>query len=82
MKSAGNTPFLKILIIVFEYQQVLSTGFTTLGILSDAGRHNANDADEMISANKRESYGRKMYGKNQGDVHRCLYYRRQMEALF
>ena len=33
MKSAGNTPFLKILIIVFEYQQVLSTGFTTLGLL-------------------------------------------------
>ena len=32
MKSAGNTPFLKILIIVFEYQQVLSTGFTTLGV--------------------------------------------------
>ena len=33
MKSAGNTPFLKILIIVFEYQQVLSTGFTTLGFV-------------------------------------------------
>jgi hypothetical protein len=35
VKSAGNTPFLKILIIVFEYQQVLSTGFTTLGIKTD-----------------------------------------------
>ena len=37
MKSAGNTPFLKILIIVFEYQQVLSTGFTTLGIAEQVG---------------------------------------------
>jgi hypothetical protein len=32
VKSAGNTPSLQILIIIFEYQQVLSTGFTTLGI--------------------------------------------------
>ena len=35
MKSAGNTPSLQILIIIFEYQQVLSTGFTTLGIKWD-----------------------------------------------
>lgn len=42
-----------------------SHGVCVISILSDAGRHNANDADEMISANKRESYGRKMYGKNQ-----------------
>ena len=39
MKSAGNTPFLKILIIVFEYQQVLSTGFTTLGIRYNKAWH-------------------------------------------
>lgn len=53
MKSAGNTPFLKILIIVFEYQQVLSTGFTTLGIdtVRNERMHSKNNPSAQLIYN-------------------------------
>lgn len=39
---------MKILIIVFEYQQVLSTGFTTLGIVT--GVDGSSQALKLISS--------------------------------